>query len=158
MSTALLGVAFVACTLLVAGLPPLAGFIGKFAMLSALLQTPQADDPVAASRWILLALIVASGLMALIALSRTGMRFFWAPVARAAPLAACRRSRAHRLAAGGLCAHQRAGRHAGALCRRHGVGRCTSRARYIEAVFAARPLPSPTRTDARPAPQPGAVR
>ncbi len=149
--------AFVACTLLVAGLPPLAGFIGKFAMLSALLQTPQVDDPVAASRWVLLALIVTSGLMALIALSRTGMRFFWAPVARAAPLLRVAEVAPIALLLGAcvLISVQAdtlvryAGATAAALHQPRG---------YIDAVFAARPLPSPTRTDARPAPQPGAGR
>ena len=34
-SVAFLGLAFMGCTVLIAGLPPLSGFIGKFAMLSA---------------------------------------------------------------------------------------------------------------------------
>ena len=36
----ILGLAFIACTLLLAGLPPFSGFIGKFAMLSTLLDAP----------------------------------------------------------------------------------------------------------------------
>ena len=85
-STAWLGLAFIGCTLLVAGLPPLSGFIGKFAMLSALLNTPDASGAVPAVQWLLLGLVITSGLYALIALSRTGIRFFWTPVGRAAPV------------------------------------------------------------------------
>ena len=36
-AVALLGLAFMACTLVITGLPPLSGFVGKFAMLTALL-------------------------------------------------------------------------------------------------------------------------
>jgi multicomponent K+:H+ antiporter subunit D len=81
-STALLGLAFVCCTLLVAGLPPLSGFVAKFALLSALLQPGAAVAPAA---WLYMALMILAGLFALIALSRTGIRFFWTPVGRAAP-------------------------------------------------------------------------
>jgi multicomponent K+:H+ antiporter subunit D len=79
-ATAQLGLAFIACTLLVAGLPPLSGFVGKVFMLSALVQ---GAGTVA---WTLLALVVLSGLFALVALSRVGIRFFWTPVDRAAPV------------------------------------------------------------------------
>jgi multicomponent K+:H+ antiporter subunit D len=84
-ATALLGLAFICCTLLVAGLPPLSGFIGKFALLSALLPGLGASGG-ALSDWVLPALIVLSGLCALVALSRVGIRYFWAPVGRAAPV------------------------------------------------------------------------
>jgi len=84
-STAWLGVAFICCALLLAGLPPLSGFIGKLAMLAALLDTPDAAGTVPGLHWSLLGLIIVSGLCALVALSRVGMRFFWAPVGRGAP-------------------------------------------------------------------------
>ena len=82
-ATALLGLAFVSCSLLLAGLPPLATFVAKFAMLSALLN-PQAG-PVGAPAWLFFGLLMGAGLLALIALTRTGMRFFWAPVDRSPP-------------------------------------------------------------------------
>lgn len=85
-STALLGLAFVGCSLLLAGLPPLSGFVGKFAMLTALLQTSDTLSPVSPAAWLFLSLLIISGLFALIALSRTGMRFFWTPLGRSAPL------------------------------------------------------------------------
>ncbi|MDP9898163.1 monovalent cation/H+ antiporter subunit D [Variovorax ginsengisoli] len=70
---AFLGLSFIACTLLLAGLPPLSGFVGKFVMLSGLFEAPQ----VAAASWTFLALLLASGFLTLIALSRTGIRHFW---------------------------------------------------------------------------------
>lgn len=85
-STALLGLAFVCCSLLLAGLPPLSGFVGKFAMLTALLQTSDTLSPVSPAAWLFLSLLIISGLFALIALSRTGMRFFWTPLGRGAPV------------------------------------------------------------------------
>ncbi|HEX6794855.1 MAG TPA: monovalent cation/H+ antiporter subunit D [Casimicrobiaceae bacterium] len=73
-ATALLGLSFAACAITLAGLPPLAGFIGKFAILNALLRA----DPVPAASWALLALLVASGFATIIAMARAGVRRFWA--------------------------------------------------------------------------------
>ncbi len=68
---AFLGVSFTLCAMVVAGLPPLAGFIGKLAMLQALL------DIGSGSAWTLFALLIVSGLLAAIAFMRVGMRHFW---------------------------------------------------------------------------------
>ena len=88
-AVAFLGLAFMACTLVVTGLPPLSGFVGKFAMLTALLN-PQGLGVAAAQTldwpaWTLLALLIGSGLLALIALTRAGIFHFWATYDRAAP-------------------------------------------------------------------------
>ncbi|MCW5626715.1 MAG: monovalent cation/H+ antiporter subunit D [Burkholderiales bacterium] len=84
-STALPGIAFIGCTLLVAGLPPLSGFVGKFAMLSALLGAGDAES-ISTTQWLLVGLTLVSGMFALIALSRVGIRFFWTPVDRQPPV------------------------------------------------------------------------
>ena len=76
---AFLGVAFAVCAMVIAGLPPLTGFVAKLAMLQPLLHigTPAA--------WALFGLLIASGLLAAIALMRVGMRHFWTPQERPAP-------------------------------------------------------------------------
>ncbi len=79
---AILGISFGLCAILLAGLPPLPGFLAKFAMLTAMfnpLGLGEAGEIGAASWW-LAALLILSGLSALIAMSRAGIRAFWAPV------------------------------------------------------------------------------
>ncbi|MCD6664018.1 MAG: monovalent cation/H+ antiporter subunit D [Comamonas sp.] len=87
--TAFLGLAFLLSTLVMAGLPPLSGFIGKFAMLSATLAgldakgLPSAPPP--AMIWLLLILMLSTGLATLTALTRVGMRQFWSAHDRSPP-------------------------------------------------------------------------
>ncbi|MFW7341098.1 monovalent cation/H+ antiporter subunit D [Pollutimonas sp. H1-120] len=73
---AFLGMAFIACALLITGLPPLSGFVAKFSLLSAALQTSSTDTPSVAA-WSLVAAVLLSGLAGIIALGRTGIRLFW---------------------------------------------------------------------------------
>lgn len=70
---AILGIAFVACALLVSGLPPLSGFIAKFALLTGIFSAAT----ISFSGWLFTGLLIVSGLAALIALTRGGMRTFW---------------------------------------------------------------------------------
>ena len=76
---AVLSISFGICVLLLAGLPPLSGFLAKFTMLSAMLNPDGLieDGNVAASTWWLIGLLIFSGFAALIALTRTGINTFW---------------------------------------------------------------------------------
>jgi multicomponent K+:H+ antiporter subunit D len=85
-----LGLSFIGCALLIAGLPPLSGFLAKFTMLSAVLnplglRSGSATAPITVAGWTLLALIIGSGLVSMIALSRSGIRYLWAPQDRPVP-------------------------------------------------------------------------
>jgi multicomponent K+:H+ antiporter subunit D len=74
---AFLGLGFAVCALVVAGLPPLSGFVGKLAMLSALLQA-RVTSSSGIAEWTLFAVLVASGLLSATGLVRVGIRHFWA--------------------------------------------------------------------------------
>lgn len=78
---AVLGLAFAFATLLIAGLPPLPGFLAKFSILAGVLGAPS----VPAGGWLLFGLVILSGLAAVIALGRAGVRIFWADAGRVAP-------------------------------------------------------------------------
>lgn len=82
----MLGLAFVACALLVAGLPPFPAFIAKFALLSAALgrTVAPAGAPSLVS-WALLVMLILSGLAAIIAMARAGVTAFWAEPDRVVP-------------------------------------------------------------------------
>ncbi len=69
---ALISGGFIVCALLLAGLPPLSGFIGKFAIMMGLAQ----DNAIAG--WILIALLTLSSFAAIVALLRIGIETIWA--------------------------------------------------------------------------------
>ena len=148
---AFLGLCFIACTLLIAGLPPLSGFLAKVSILSALLDPlglgDASDLPVPRTGWMLIGLMIGSGLLSMIAFSRAGIRFFWAPQDRVAPrlrviecipivalLASCG---VLTVGAGPVLGYAQAA--AAALHQPAG---------YIDAVMAARPVPNPQRAEA----------
>lgn len=68
-----LGLAFIACALLLVGLPPLSGFVAKLGLLSAALYA--AGDT--SNAWLLTAAVLVSGFLGLLAWSRMGILLFW---------------------------------------------------------------------------------
>ena len=82
-----LGVAFLACAVLLSGLPPLSGFVAKFAILSSLLDQHWlgGGGTVSLQGWILLFVILISGLATIIAVTRAGIRTFWTSTDRELP-------------------------------------------------------------------------
>jgi multicomponent K+:H+ antiporter subunit D len=81
---AFLGMVFVCCVILVSGLPPLPGFLAKFSLLSTVLSSGALENaPI--STWTLCGVIVLSGFVSIITLSRIGMRLFWTQAARTTP-------------------------------------------------------------------------
>lgn len=79
---AFLGLAFVCCVLLVAGLPPLSGFVAKFALLHAVVTGGVSTSW---QRWVMIAGVLATGFAAVIALARIGLRLFWSVAGRTTP-------------------------------------------------------------------------
>jgi multicomponent K+:H+ antiporter subunit D len=81
---AFLGMAFVCCVLLIVGLPPLSGFLAKFALLRA---TAGPNLLAGGSQYgaAFCAAVVVSGMAALVAFTRSGLRLFWTVGARRTP-------------------------------------------------------------------------
>jgi len=83
-ATAFLGLMFVSCTLLIAGLPPLSGFVAKLALLAAALDVRSTLE-LPAQSWLIICALLVSGLASLVACARIGMRLFWSPAGRSTP-------------------------------------------------------------------------
>ena len=134
---AFLGIAFMLCALVVAGLPPLSGFVAKLAMLTALL------DVATPAAWTLFALLIISGLFAATGLMRVGIRHFWTANVGVVP----RLRIIETLPIGLLLAASVAlvvhGESALAYAR-HTAEALHTPQRYIDAVMSAQPLASPT--------------
>jgi multicomponent K+:H+ antiporter subunit D len=77
---AMLGLSFSACAVLLAGLPPLSGFLAKFALLA-----PMLEDTARTGAGVLFTLIIVAGFCTVIALCRAGIQIFWVEPERIFP-------------------------------------------------------------------------
>ncbi len=84
-ATAFLSLAFAGSALMIAGLPPLSGFVAKVGLFHALLNPGAGVAAIGAGGWTLMALVFGSGLIAIISLLRFGVRTFWAAEAGGPP-------------------------------------------------------------------------
>lgn len=77
---ATLGTSFLICALLLSGLPPLSGFLVKFALLA-----PMLDNLADTGAVVLFGVIILAGLCTVIAMCRAGIQIFWAEPDRVFP-------------------------------------------------------------------------
>lgn len=71
VAIALISGGFILCALLLTGLPPLSGFIGKFAIMLGLI------EDAATAAWVLIVLLSLSSFAAIVALLRIGIETIW---------------------------------------------------------------------------------
>ena len=154
---AFLGLSFIACALLIIGMPPLSGFIGKLSLLNALLNPMglgnATDEPISTAAWSLLALLILSGLASLIAFSRMGIQRFWTPLERESPI--LRRIECLPIVLLlGLCVVLTIKAEPVLRYTQAAADTLNNPERYVMAVIGTRPVPSPEARAATPEVQP----
>lgn len=85
---AILGACFALCALLLIGMPPLSGFLGKFMMIAGIFHSAGKAGTSALpdfQGWLFIVILVLAGFAQLIALTRAGIRIFWAPLEAQVP-------------------------------------------------------------------------
>jgi multicomponent K+:H+ antiporter subunit D len=143
---AFLGLSFVACALLIIGMPPLAGFVAKLSLISALLNpngmAAAVTAPISSGAWGLVALLILSGLASMIALVRVGIKRFWTPRDRPSPL--LRRNECVPIVLLlGLCVALTVKGQALLSYTQATAASLVEPSGYIDAVLATRPVPAP---------------
>jgi len=78
MALAFLGLSFIGCALVIAGMPPFSGFVAKVSLFHGLLQFGGANAGAMALNLAIMGLIIAAGFVTIISMMRTGVRTFWA--------------------------------------------------------------------------------
>ncbi|NQD76331.1 cation:proton antiporter, partial [Pseudomonas sp. CrR7] len=147
---AFLGLSFIACALLIIGMPPLSGFVGKLNLISALFN-PQGlgvppEQPLSAAGWGLVALLILSGMASLIAFGRVGILRFWKPEERQSPV--LRRYECLPIVILlGLCIILSLKAEPLLRYTQDTAASLQAPDAYIEAVMSARPIPGPTSLD-----------
>ena len=148
VSVAALGLAFMVFALLVAGLPPFSGFLGKVALLVAMLQPDvvqgtAAGEAIPGIEWLMIALLLVSGLCATVSLARAGIRHFWSKGGRFAPrVRAVEAAAVLTLLVACLCLTAFA--EPAARYTRHTADYLHAPRPYVDAVLGARARPGPT--------------
>jgi len=147
---AFLGLSFIACALLIIGMPPLSGFVGKLNLINALFNPLglgiAPEQPLTAAGWGLVALLVLSGMASLIAFGRVGIQRFWKPEERPSPL--LRRYECLPIVILlGLCIILSLKAEPLLRYTQDTAASLQAPDTYIKAVMAARPIPGPTSLD-----------
>ncbi|RMO16860.1 putative monovalent cation/H+ antiporter subunit D [Pseudomonas cichorii] len=151
MTMAFLGLSFIACALLIIGMPPLSGFIGKLTLLSALLNPlgldVAKDEAISTQGWVLIGLLIFSGLASLIAFSRLGVQRFWTPLESPSPL--LRRNECLPIIILlGLCIALTIKAEPLLRYTQDTAAALHNPTQYVQSVMATRPVPGPTGTQA----------
>lgn len=147
VALAFLGASFLACVVLIAGLPPLAGFVAKFAILATIVG--EGAHGISTQGWAVAVVLVGSSFVALAVLARCAVRYLWSPQGRPPPQLAVIECLPIAALLGVLIAMTVA---AGPVLRYTGQAAAGlfDASGYTQAIGSARTIPGPTRRPSAP--------